>query len=263
MAALSIEQQAIDYLAAVYAAEDSFYEFAKQAWPIVSGNKPFYDGWYLQAICEHLEAVSKRQIKNLLVNMPPRHLKSTLISVMWPAWTWIHNPNEQFMCSSYSAAISNRDSRFCRRLIESKWYQERWGHIFSLDKDQNTKHRFDNSKQGYRIATSTGGSATGDGGSILLCVPYDTIINTNLGDLYIGEIVENEIKCDVLSFNHNTNKLEYKHILQYEKNKGKELIEIDYGDGSIYCTEEHPVYIEGKGYVQAKDIQVGDVVITL
>ncbi len=158
-----------DYLTSIYAAEDSFYEFAKQAWPIVSGNKPFYDGWYLQAICEHLQAVNRRQIKNLLVNMPPRHLKSSLISVMWIAWTWIATPNEQFMCSSYSSAISNRDSRYCRRLIESNWYQERWGHIFKLDKDQNTKHRFDNSKQGYRIATSTGGSSTGDGGSVLIC----------------------------------------------------------------------------------------------
>jgi hypothetical protein len=163
-----ITKDQFDYLESIYKAEDSFYEFVKQAWPVVSGNKPFYDGWYLQAICEHLEAVLKRQIKNLLVNMPPRHLKSSLISVMWVAWAWIHNPNEQFLCSSYSATISNRDSRYCRRLIESNWYQERWGHLFKLDKDQNTKHRFDNTKQGYRIATSTGGSSTGEGGSILI-----------------------------------------------------------------------------------------------
>lgn len=169
MASIDIRyKEQVDYLASIYAAEDNFYEFAKQAWPVVSGNKPLYDGWYLQAICEHIEALFRRQIKNLLVNMPPRHLKSSLISVMAPAWWWTTHPEEQFMCSSYSAAISNRDSRFCRRLIESNWYQERWGHIFSLDKDQNTKHRFDNSKCGYRIATSTGGSATGDGAGVLI-----------------------------------------------------------------------------------------------
>ena len=73
------------------------------------------------------------------------------------------------MYSSYAASLSIRDSIKCRRLIESPWYQARWGDRFALTSDQNTKMRFDNSRSGYRIATSVGGTATGEGGDRIVC----------------------------------------------------------------------------------------------
>jgi predicted phage terminase large subunit-like protein len=149
-------------------AEISFYAFLKQAWPWIEGNIPFVDGWHISCICEHLEAVSLRQIKNLLINIPPRCSKSSIISVAFPAWCWLHNSHERFMYASYALSLSLRDSVKCRRLILSPWYQERWGHIFKLVGDQNTKGRFDNTSTGYRIATSSGSAATGEGGSILI-----------------------------------------------------------------------------------------------
>lgn len=150
-------------------AELSLHEFLKQAWPSIEGDKPYTDGWHIHAIAEHLEAVANRQIRNLIINIPPRCCKSSLVSVAFPAWAWLHAPNEQFLYASYALSLSIRDSIKCRRLILSPWYQERWGDRYKLLGDQNTKGRFDNTKRGYRIASSAGSSITGEGGSIILC----------------------------------------------------------------------------------------------
>ncbi len=149
-------------------AEISLYEFLKQAWPWIEGNTPFVEGWHLKVICEHLEAVADRRIKNLLINMPPRCSKSTLVSIAFPAWQWLHNPSERFLFASYSFSLASRDSQKCRALIQSPWFQKNWGHRFKLSKDQNTKKRFDNTAMGYRIATSSGSGITGEGGSMLI-----------------------------------------------------------------------------------------------
>src|SRR5580704_19108782 len=144
-------------------------EFGQQAWPIVEPSTPFVPGWHVDAIIEHLEAVSSGQIRNLLINVPPRHMKSLLVSVLWPAWEWILHPERRWLYSSYAASLSIRDSVKCRTLIESPWYRSRWGHIFSLTSDQNAKTRFDNNRSGYRLSTSVGGSVTGEGGDRIVC----------------------------------------------------------------------------------------------
>jgi hypothetical protein len=129
----------------------------------------FVPGWHIDAIVEHLEAVSRGEIRNLLINVPPRHMKSLLVSVFWPAWEWTRWPARRWLYSSYAASLSIRDSVNCRRLIESPWYQQRWGHVFRLTGDQNAKTRFDNNRAGYRLSTSVGGSVTGEGGDRIVC----------------------------------------------------------------------------------------------
>ena len=87
---------------------------------------------------------------------------------MWPMWEWLTDPAQKFLCASYSGNLSIRDNLKARRLIQSPWYQDRWGHMFRLAGDQNAKQRYENDKTGYRLATSVGGTATGEGGSRLL-----------------------------------------------------------------------------------------------
>jgi predicted phage terminase large subunit-like protein len=139
-------------------------EFISQAWHVVEPSTPFVGGWHIDAICEHLEAVSRGEIRNLLINVPPRHMKSLAVTVFWPAWEWATWPERRWLFASYALGLSVRDSVKCRRLIESPWYQANWCRVFELTSDQNTKTRFDNSATGYRLATSVGGSATGEGG---------------------------------------------------------------------------------------------------
>src|ERR1035438_4064791 len=145
-------------------ARRSLREFVRQAWPTVEPATPFVPGWHIDATIDHLEAVSRGQIRNLLINVPPRHMKSLLVSVFWPAWEWIRFPERRWLYSSYAAQLSIRDSVKCRRLIESPWYQKLWGNVYALTSDQNTRGRFDNNRSGYRLATSVGGAATGEGG---------------------------------------------------------------------------------------------------
>jgi len=150
------------------AASGSLYEFVKQSWHVVEPGIPFIASWHIETICEHLEAVSAGEIHRLLINIPPRHSKSTIVSVMWPAWEWLTDPAQKFLCASYSGNLSTRDNLKTRRLLQSPWYQERWGYMFSFAGDQNAKQRFENDKTGYRLATSVGGTATGEGGSRLI-----------------------------------------------------------------------------------------------
>src|SRR5450755_2537710 len=150
-------------------ASRSFREFVRQAWHVVEPATPFVSSWHIDVICDHLEAVTRGEIRNLLINVPPRHMKSLLVSVFWPAWEWIRWPERRWLFSSYAASLSIRDSLRCRRLIESPWYQSRWADRFALTSDQNTKGRFDNDRSGYRLATSVGGSVTGEGGDRLVC----------------------------------------------------------------------------------------------
>jgi predicted phage terminase large subunit-like protein len=149
-------------------ASTSLYEFVKQSWHVVEPGVPFVHSWHIEQICEHLEAITSGDIRKLLINIPPRHSKSTIVSVMWPIWEWLTDPSQKFLCASYSGTLSIRDNLKARRLIQSPWYQERWGYMFELSGDQNAKQRFENNKTGYRLATSVGGTATGEGGSRLL-----------------------------------------------------------------------------------------------
>lgn len=151
----------------------TLHGFIREAWPYIDPAN-FVDNWHIGAICAHLEAVTFGDCRRLIINIPPRHMKSLLVSVAWPAWIWtlehesvLAGPGVGFLSTSYAHSLSVRDNVKCRRLIESPWYQARWGDKFALTDDQNTKIRYENDKGGYRIATSVGGTATGEGGSIV------------------------------------------------------------------------------------------------
>jgi len=149
-------------------AERHLKDFIKQAWQVIEPATEYVPGKHIDAIAEHLEAVLLGQISRLLINIPPRFSKSLTVSVFWFVWDWIKHPERRWIYSSYAQSLATRDSLACRRLIESPWYQSRWGDRYALTTDQNTKTRFENNKTGYRIAAGVGGSVTGEGGDILV-----------------------------------------------------------------------------------------------
>lgn len=154
--------------------EESLYLFLTEAWRHIDASV-WKDGWPIEAVAEHLQAVVDGDIKRLIINIPPRMGKSTITSVAFPAWTWAQpewsatsGPGVQFLMASYANQLVLRDSVKCRRLIESSWYQRLWGDRFSLNSDQNTKSRFSNDQGGERLITSVGAAVTGEGGSIIV-----------------------------------------------------------------------------------------------
>lgn len=145
----------------------SFYEFVKAAWHILEPGRQFKDNWHIRVVCKYLQMVSEGKCKRLLINVPPRHMKSLLVSAFWPVWDWIRTPTRQFLTASHNQDLSKRDALKSRQVIQSPWFQARFGHAFQLGKDQNEKMRYQNDKRGHRIAISTKGGV-GEGGDFLI-----------------------------------------------------------------------------------------------
>jgi len=143
-------------------------EFTKSSWQAIEPGRDFYDNWHIDAVSDHLQAVVEGDIKRLIINIPPRHMKSISVAVALPAWAWTIQPEKKFLYASYAGSLSIRDSVKCRRLLDSRWYKEHFGETFKLTSDQNQKQRFENNKTGARIATSVDGALTGEGGDIIV-----------------------------------------------------------------------------------------------
>lgn len=148
------------------------------AWSVVEPARPFVPSWHIDAMCDSLEAVTSGDIRRLIINVPPGHMKSLTGCVFWVAWEWTRKPETRWLCASYSQQFATRDSRRTRTLVESPWYQERWGdrvliqgeggedrvHVpgVEITHDQNLKTRFETTAGGYRIAASVGTDPTGE-----------------------------------------------------------------------------------------------------
>jgi len=163
-----VEIPTLEILDAVLA-KRSLIDFVRQAWLIVEPGVPFVEGWHHTAICEHLEAVTRGEIRKLVISVPPEHSKSTIVARCWTAWAWIQNPSFDWLFSSYSAQRAIADSVACRNILESGWYRKHWGDLFHLTSDQNQKIRYTNSQQGERISMGLLGSGTGEHGDFVVC----------------------------------------------------------------------------------------------
>lgn len=128
----------------------SLADFAKRAWHVLEPSTPLKWGWALDAICQHLEAVTRGEITRLLMNVPPGTMKSLLTGVIWPAWEWIDHPQRRFISTAHKQDLAIRDNLKCRRLIQSQWYQTLWP--LALASDNNAKLRFENTATGFREA---------------------------------------------------------------------------------------------------------------
>lgn len=136
--------------------------FMHLVWHLVEPARELVWNWHLDAICEHLEAVTHGDITRLVINVPPGTGKSLSTSVIWPAWVWTFKPSHKWIFASYSGHLSKRDGLRMRRLVESDWYQARWGDKFARSTDEWGALRFVNSAGGFRLSTSPGGGVTGE-----------------------------------------------------------------------------------------------------
>lgn len=147
---------------------DLLASFVEVAWRIIEPSTKLLWNWHHELICEYLTAVYEGQIRRLIINMPPRYMKSILATITFPVWCWTKKPSMRFIFASYSQSLSTRHSVDRRRLIESAWYQTAYGDKVCLASDQNLKMEFENTKRGHMIATSMGGTVTGKGCDVLV-----------------------------------------------------------------------------------------------
>ncbi len=146
--------------------KESFYDFVRMCFPVVCPDVKFSESWHIKLLCNYAQATYEGKILNLMVNIPPRHSKSLIFLVFFPAWVWANNPKKEFICASFGQDLAIEFSMKCRNLISSDFYQERWP--LQLAKDENSKDCFKNIKGGVRRAVGTNSAVTGLQGHFLL-----------------------------------------------------------------------------------------------
>ena len=149
--------------------------FVQEAWRQVEP-APLIWGWHLDAVCEHLEAVTRDEIDALVINEPPGCSKSLVVSVLWPAWVWTLDPTYRWICASYDKDVVLRDARKSRTMIEGDWFRARWPGV-RLPSDASASKAvssFYNTRGGMRFSTTVRGSVTGQHGDChLIDDPHD------------------------------------------------------------------------------------------
>jgi predicted phage terminase large subunit-like protein len=162
------KRSAPDRKAADVLYRNHFGAFVYAAFEVVNPGLRLRPNWHIDCVCHHLQMmVSGQTAKRLVLNQPPRSLKSFITSVALPAWLLGRNPSSHIICASYSEDLANKFSRDYRALVDSPFYKR----IFPrtrLNPKKATEGEFETTRRGYRLATSVGGTLTGRGGDILI-----------------------------------------------------------------------------------------------
>lgn len=128
---------------------------------------PYLHNWHVDLIASKLTEVAQGKIKRLIINIPPRNLKSICASVAFPAWLLGHNPSKKIICVSYANELAIKHAMDTRQIILSPWYQETFPNT-KLSAARTATHDFKTTNNGGRMAVSTGGGITGRGADILI-----------------------------------------------------------------------------------------------
>lgn len=142
-------------------ARANFADFVKYIWSVHHPRSPLVWGWYLDAMCEHLQALGNRQITRLLITLPPGLGKSLLVSVYWAAWLWAREPWTRILACSSADNVVYRDARRMREVCESEWYQGALHPDWSFLRTQEAKGYYVNTGAGSRVSRTVGASIIG------------------------------------------------------------------------------------------------------
>lgn len=123
--------------------------FIRHAWPVLEPVTQFKAGWTIEAMADHLEAVTSGDIQNLLMNVPPGTMKSLMTSVFHGAWEWTFAPSTTIFSASHASTLAERDARKMRTLVGSQWYQDLWGHVVKPSSKWGDRY-MENDRLGWR-----------------------------------------------------------------------------------------------------------------
>jgi predicted phage terminase large subunit-like protein len=144
-----------------------FYPFVRKTFATLSPGQIFVASWHIRALTYQLERVRRGETKRLIINLPPRSLKSIAASVAFPAFVLGHDPTRRIICVSYSGELAHKHSNDFRSLLTSSWYRT----IFPgtrIGPYKDSEIEIELTRRGFRLATSVGGTLTGRGGDLII-----------------------------------------------------------------------------------------------
>jgi predicted phage terminase large subunit-like protein len=142
-----------------------FLSFFRRCVHTLMPGRSYQQSWHVEAMAYQLERVRRGEIRRLIINGPPRSLKSTAASVVLPAFTLGHDPTTRIICISYGLDLASRLSNEFRTIVNSAWYQNLFPAMRTM---KNSEFEVVTTRRGYRLATSIDGSLTGIGADLII-----------------------------------------------------------------------------------------------
>ena len=144
---------------------ENFPSFVHRCVLTLNPGSPFLPNWHIEAIAYQLERIRRGEITRLIINLPPRYLKSLMVSVAFPAFLLGHDPGRKIIGISYGTELATKHASDFRSIVQSPWYRRTFPRMQikrSLDAEVHTI------KRGFRKATSVGAALTGFGGDCFI-----------------------------------------------------------------------------------------------
>src|SRR5271169_350666 len=143
------------------------YAFTERCFYELNPATKFMPNWHIEVVAAALEACRRGEIKRLIINQPPRSLKSHCASVAFVAFLLGHDPTAQIICASYGQELANKHALDSRTILASNWYQALFPRT-RLSPERQAVHDFMTTEQGFRLSTSVGGALLGRGANFLV-----------------------------------------------------------------------------------------------
>ena len=244
--------------------EGSLVEFMIRAWPEIESGE-FSLSWHHEEIAAQLEAITRGEIRNLVINVPPRCTKTLLCNVFYPAWVWaqsdiapLSGPQVKFLCVSYGATLSEEIAVKMRRLVMGAWYQGLWGASVQIAEDQQSRANFANTRGGERMSSSIEGGLLGRGGD---CLPGATLVETTSGPKRIDCLDISAAPEHILSHDQDHKTPAYHRVIAIARRHATTIWRIRTRSGNVVeATGEHR-FFTGRGFVPAAALAVGDILL--
>ena len=144
-----------------------FASFLRKTFHTLSPGQEYVPGWHISAIAHRLQQVQRGEVRRLVINMPPRSLKSIAASVALPAYLLGHDPTQRIICVSYSSELARKHSNDFRAVLDAAWYRDLFP-ATRVGPYKDSENEIELTRRGYRLATSIGGTLTGRGGDIII-----------------------------------------------------------------------------------------------
>lgn len=144
-----------------------FLSFAEKVFNTLCPGQAFVSEWYLQAIAYQLERVRRGEVRRLIINLPPRSLKSIMASVAFPAFLLGHDPTRRIICASYGSDLAIKFSNDFRAILNDNWYRMLFPNT-RISRTKDSESEVVLTERGFRLATSVGGTLTGRGGDTII-----------------------------------------------------------------------------------------------